>query len=104
MSGVYIKGMEMPKNCASCVLDRFCKHWDIRSDRDEDCPLIPVPDHGRLIDADALWKEEKSADALHKLRPKGESVIYDAGFLAGYRAAAQIASKMPTIIPADKEA
>ena len=63
---------------------------------------IHVPDHGRLIDADALWEEEKSADALHKLRPKGKSVVFDAGFLAGYRAAAQIASKMPTIIPGEE--
>lgn len=42
---VYIKGMEMPRNCAACVLDGFCKHWDIRSDRHEDCPLVPVPEH-----------------------------------------------------------
>ena len=65
---------------------------------------IPVPDHGRLIDADALWETEKRVDALHKLRPKGESVMFDAGFLSGYRAAAKLASIMPTIIPADKEA
>ena len=103
MSEVYIKGVEMPINADGCeaiiriqpngeVLDMHGFHIGATA--------IPVPDHGRLIDADALWKEEKSADALHKLRPKGESVMYDAGFLAGYRAAAQIASKMPTIIPA----
>ncbi len=54
--GVYIKGMEMPTSCARCCLDGFCKHWDIVPYRHEDCPLLPVPDHGRLIDADALCK------------------------------------------------
>ena len=114
---VLIKGTEMPTVCDECwaLDDNYdyprCRvteeqrgyNFNCRERRMDRCPLIPVPDHGRLIDADALWKEEKSADALHKLRPKGKSVIYDAGFLAGYRAAAQIASKMPTIIPADKD-
>ena len=105
---ILIKGMEMPTSCAFCRFNgAYCY---AKGDEDAhstlSCPLIPIPAHGRLIDADELWKAEKGADALHKLRPmrpKGESVIYDAGFLAGYRAAAQIASKMPTIIPADKD-
>ena len=61
---VYIRGMEMPKSCYDCrfrdgvwcraypgrvVQDAYKSHT-----RDDDCPLIPVPDHGRLIDADAL--------------------------------------------------
>ena len=106
MSGIYIKGYIVPDRCWDCpCADKqygSCEilHESIWDGRLAACPLIPVPNHGRLVDADALWESEKSADALHKLRPKGESVIYDAGFLAGYRAAAQIASKMPTIIPA----
>ena len=69
MSGVYIKGMEMPKNCCECLLAKLsptgesllCNYtlsvvpWD---DKSFDCPLIPVPDHGRLIDADAFTKDE----------------------------------------------
>ena len=103
MSGVYIS-MEMPTegHILSLVLRSDGKVLGANSAKLLG-KAVPVPPHGRLIDADALWKEEKSADALHKLRPKGESVIYDAGFLAGYRAAAQIASRMPTIIPADKD-
>ena len=110
MSGIYIPNMQMPKSCGFCPLKMMAMEGDgcaigARSTeyqkRPDDCPL--VHDHGRLIDADALWESEKSADALYKLRPKGESIIFDAGFLAGYRAAAQIASKMPTIIPADKD-
>ena len=64
---------------------------------------IEIPPHGRLGDLDALWEKEKSEHALKKYRPKNQSIIFDAGFLAGFRAAAQIASKMPTIIPADPE-
>lgn len=61
---VLIKGMEMPKNCHSCpmCLMRFCQAMDRElseretrpnAKRPDDCPLVPVPPHGRLIDADA---------------------------------------------------
>ena len=69
MSGIYIKGMEMPDNCAICVFEikNICCVTGIHveaCDRHPDCPLIEVQDHGRLIDADALeindaWIEEK---------------------------------------------
>ena len=68
--GVYIN-MEMPKSCFQCEFrtkidpdnlmciisqktfeERFCH---IES-RDKSCPLVPVPPHGRLIDADVLLK------------------------------------------------
>lgn len=51
MMGVYIKGMEMPKSCTDCWFEyayEFCES------EYEDCPLIELPPHGRLIDADAL--------------------------------------------------
>jgi hypothetical protein len=63
--GVYIKGMEMPTSCLSCPLQggtADCRltqktyNWGL-SERPSDCPLVPVPPHGRLIDADALCKE-----------------------------------------------
>lgn len=62
--------MEMPKNCGECKLSaiipigdydtysvcpylhRHIDGYDIT--RRTDCPLIEVPKHGRLIDADAL--------------------------------------------------
>ena len=62
---VYIKGMEMPRDCVECQLNydnfgctltgkRFYrqKNFDPGEERLNSCPLIPVPDHGRLIDAD----------------------------------------------------
>lgn len=67
--GVYIKGMGMPKSCFQCEFrtkidpdNLMCiisqKTFEERfyhfENRDENCPLITVPPHGRLVDADAL--------------------------------------------------
>lgn len=71
--GVYIKGMEMPKSCCACYLKMNCDDCegyecvclplrtkigyldDLLTDkRRDDCPLVLVPPHGRLIDADAF--------------------------------------------------
>lgn len=68
-----IKGMEMPKSCHCC---RMCFqvadgdidwHWECcllyekveryAADRIPGCPLIPIPPHRRLVDADALEAE-----------------------------------------------
>lgn len=62
--GVYIKGMEMPhscwectfQDCGNCTLLNY-KPVDahiIENSTDANCPLLPVPSHGRLIDADKL--------------------------------------------------
>jgi len=57
MSGVYIKGMEMPKSCSECFMN-FCNgrktvvHFAV--ERSKDCPLVPVPPHYDLIDHNAL--------------------------------------------------
>ena len=62
---ILIQGMEMPKNCKNCPL-RYSSTgyaWcDITGEslaleidmRDDTCPLIELPPHGRLIDADAI--------------------------------------------------
>ena len=70
--GVYIKGMEMPTNCGDCKAFVCYKQWagDIgdcfcgitkedakAKEKNADCPLVPVPPHGRLIDADALVRD-----------------------------------------------
>lgn len=73
MSDLLIKGMEMPKSCCACRLKMNCDDCegfecvclplhtqigylnDLLTDkRRDDCPLVPVPPHGRLIDADEL--------------------------------------------------
>lgn len=77
---IIIKGMEMPKDCNNCKFfnDNYdyptCSvtdhsrgyNWNPRGQRMPDCPLVEVPKHGRLIDADelceALIKRWNTAD------------------------------------------
>ncbi len=61
---ILIKGMEMPPDCFRCKLSfmsgerLFCSAMKneevLRAKIDPNCPLIEIPPHGRLIDADAL--------------------------------------------------
>ena len=90
---VLINGMEMPTRCEDCFCYRHNAEYDYAycnissvnvrghgNARLVGCPLVPVPDHGRLIDADAL------CDGLVSNHPV---VIH--------------AKCAPTIIPADKD-
>jgi len=102
--GVYIS-MDMPKCCDTCFWcgvfygeqgdnyyycgalwqkfksKKYCiKHP--RKGRLGNCPLIPVPDHGRLVDADAL-----------------ETAMFN----DPYQDFVHILEQLPTIVPADKE-
>ena len=79
--GVYIKGVEMPKACVyrekghliTCPLydiDGYCGALNTEASHKENgklsnCPLVPVPKHGRLIDADALFDKIPSGDLEH---------------------------------------
>ena len=58
---VLIKGMDMPKTCIMCWLSPICPIWVKEVSRYKgydnrlpNCPLVEVPPHGRLIDADEL--------------------------------------------------
>ena len=64
---ILIMGLEMPTNCFLCPLSvlrgerLFCevtKDEVLRAKRPSDCPLVPVPPHGRLIDADEFMRDE----------------------------------------------
>lgn len=63
---VLIKGMEMPTACSKCDCGNrdygFCQitrdswwHIDPSTERIENCPLVPIPDHGDLVDRDELY-------------------------------------------------
>ena len=84
---VLIKGMKMPKSCRGCKLYHYiegtgCFSCDVLpglddgvelkpwKNRRKDCPLVSVPPHGRLIDADALmvhdgWMNEERGRKTH---------------------------------------
>lgn len=116
MSGIYIKGMEMPRNCMDC-----CVYWDkcpvwrmseVCKDYSDkvhlDCPLIPVPDHGRLGDLGALREavgevELKARKEYYELSDAEKECEYEMGVWDGIHMAAKIISTAPTIIPASKQ-
>ena len=104
---VLIKGMEMPTSCGDCkafvcyrqwagdVGDCFCgitKNDAKAKEKNADCPLVPVPPHGRLIDADALAKVMAEGIA-----PSTK----DGGFQHPFDIFRAI-SAAPTIIPAEE--
>ena len=51
---------DKPKSCSCCWYDKICKRWMTRnwgSPPPADCPLKEIPQHGDLIDRDALIKD-----------------------------------------------
>ena len=97
--GIYIKDMEMPKNCSVCELcgcyneskgevyrcDITMHPIKFLEQRLDNCQLVPVPKHGGLIDVDALVETLNNNNI-----PYHGDVNY---FLMS----------APIIIPADKE-
>ena len=89
---VLIKGMEMPTSCRACMYSRTDIRnvdWCVLTEKDLpcDCPLIEIPPHGRLIDADALLQEHER--------------IVDSWGLA-HIVSAQAVRNAPTIIEAEE--
>ena len=106
---ILILGMEMPESCDKCrfFADAWCyafKADDWRNayykppegERRDNCPLVSVPDHGRLIDADAL--SAKLNMMLAMAFGEGNTAYHFA-----YRSLGKVVENAPTIIPADKE-
>lgn len=102
--GIYIKGMQKPDHCLRCPMkddDDDCvlqlpdqyDNWGLQMEK---CPLIPVPDHGRLIDADAFREEmdkhypfDKFTQSKHGEADAAKGTII------------MMLANAPTIIPAD---
>jgi len=95
--GVYIEDMEMPKEGSWTTVRIYPDGTCAVPNWQGDCTLIkgtkavPVPPHGRLIDADALIKEL----AIDDLDDKTGATLLMAVFLEVLKAA-------PTIIPAEE--
>lgn len=124
---VLINGMEMPTSCYECpFLDYeqgFCfasavkieSGWfepvlcpgEIKGGRHDECPLVPVPKHGRLIDADALRQSIKeSIDECHKWADEvdsGEMYARVSQSLGTFVECSLRVKAAPTIIPASEE-
>ena len=109
MNGVYIPGMKITEHCMDCPFmvsrdnddcilqsdeaNETFQSWD---DMQKGCPLIAVPEHGRLIDADAL-------DDICRIINERE---YETGAYitrGDYKIIDRVLFEFPTIIPADKD-
>lgn len=122
---ILIKDMEMPTCCRACWLKMNCddcEGWecvcvplnqqigyldDLLADkRRDDCPLVPVPPHGRLIDADALRQSIKeSIDECHKWADEvesGEMYARVSQSLGTFVECSLRVKAAPTIIPAEE--
>ena len=96
MSGIYIKGMEMPTSCGKCgwynFIEEVCRANrceipatdNVYLSRHKDCPIIPVPPHGRLGDLDKLV------------------AAYDAEHVGPPGRARGLMMEAPTVIPAEE--
>ncbi len=78
---ILIKGGKMPKNCKECPLvtweyenllcgvdGKYLSYdWDnkLSERRHPDCPLVEIPPHGKLIDADDLQIERNYFDTYN---------------------------------------
>ena len=118
MSGVYIGGMEMPTGCDTCPFEHFGDCYGGKAKRimdiDEEiangvrhkrCPLVPVPDHGDLIDRQALlqefYKAQKSYDAHG--RPFADAFMSGNEICAEWWTVECKVEDAPTVIPTDEE-
>lgn len=96
---VLIKGMEMPNKKNGAVLIIY-PNGDAVFEDGYHYKAIPVPPHGRLIDADALdiKRREEQAWIDYNVDHHNE---YLEGVKDGLHEAAKQLSLAPTIIPAD---
>ena len=97
---ILIRGMEMPTSCGLCPLRHEARDGDEcylgaslteYQKRPYDCPLVHVPEHGDLIDRDALTAKFKEMGL-------GEHSLIERLFADGVYVMIDYA---PTVIPAD---
>ena len=107
MSGIYISGMEPPKpDEVICIYNngeaRKCPLF--KQKVTEVSMAIPVPEHGRLIDANALtWQMERNLWAIEDKAEKelGFDETLRRGMQYGHAVCVDAVNDAPTIIPAD---
>lgn len=113
---VLIKGMEMPHDCEVCPCLQYfhgrrficgITHTVIgEADKLRNCPLIEIPPHGRLIDADLLMREFEKAQ--NTMKQHGQE--YSCSFLSTsqeisteWYCVEDILDDAPTVIEAEDE-
>lgn len=113
---ILIKGMKMPPSCFLCKLSfmsgerLFCSAMKneevLRSKIDSNCPLVELPPHGRLVDADEISKHKYATIPPYRKeysdgKPKSEDEVI--AFKFGWNDAIDaIVANAPTIIEAEE--
>ena len=102
MSGIYIHGMKMPKDEKAIHLeihsDGIVLMWQMGDDDKVVGTAIELPPHGRLIDADALFKAMFQCSDGSII---GDKDIDGWPHEARYADIKRFIRQAPTIIPAD---
>lgn len=89
---VLIKGMKKPKNCYDCPLHyghADCSYAEVRkhgSVLETICPMVELPDHGRLVDADDVIAESRCGDYWWETEEQVPGLL----------------NEVPTVIPAER--
>ena len=102
--GVYIPDMKLPSSCLTCDIPVRVQPCPVDHDnvsnyktsRHPACPLIPVPPHGRLIDANARADVQLYNDELEDFQTVNMSIddLLDSSWIE--------LEDDPTIIPAEE--
>lgn len=107
---ILIKGAKMPKECEYCMFAGFggeeneyyvCMlngKWKGRNrdGRMESCPLVEIPPHGRLIDADKLEYNSIGCWAPDEVRPPQDDTEW---LISKY----EIDEEAPTVIESEEQ-
>lgn len=96
---ILIKGMEMPKNCWECPFERCVLRTLV--DRHPDCPLVEVPPHGRLIDAD--WIREALIHTLEALKKNPKMNQQEIHLIAAFSTLGEMLDDAPIMIEAEEK-
>lgn len=73
---IIVRGMEMSKNCYECKMWSMC--WKSRPQHNmikSVCPLLELPPHGRLIDADKLKSRLVLENGSSELKKIGADIL-----------------------------
>ena len=102
---ILIKGLKMPKRCGECIFDVYScggclinLNTEHKNELTHSCPLVELPDHGDLIDRDALSREMyheafETDSALQK---------WDGGCWIRYKMFEKHRDAAPVVIPAER--
>ena len=112
---ILIKGAKPPKNCWECLCNDLCvaiaklggacpfteqiigrDMFDAHSGIYPDCPLVEIPPHGRLIDADKLEYCSIGCWAPDEVRPPQDDTEW---LISKY----EIDEETPTVIESEEE-